>query len=66
MLHFRLVIWTSLKVGFLYCFFVDIEECAEDLDDCDDVTEYCTNTIGGFECNCRDGYERVDGECQSK
>ena len=32
----------------------DIDECAMAKDDC---AHNCTNTIGGFNCSCRDGYE---------
>ena len=45
--------------------FSDIDECAVGMDDC---AHNCSNTIGGFECSCRDGYElEEDGKtCRGK
>ena len=34
---------------------VDIDECISNLDNCDDNAT-CTNTEGGFDCECNDGY----------
>lgn len=39
----------------LVLFCPDIDECANGQDSCD-VNANCTNTIGGYECQCRDGY----------
>ena len=38
-------------------FLVDIDECLNGTDDCDDeeVAE-CLNTIGSYTCSCREGY----------
>ena len=38
-------------------YFPDIDECAMDTDGC---AHNCSNTIGSFECSCRDGYELAD------
>ena len=38
---------------FFVCFFKDVNECAEGKDDCNHL---CTNTIGSYNCMCRDGY----------
>ena len=35
--------------------YVDIDECTEGTDNCDDNAT-CTNTVGGFECTCNIGY----------
>ena len=36
---------------------VDVDECANDADDCDDGAHFeCSNTDGSFECNCSSGY----------
>jgi alpha-tubulin suppressor-like RCC1 family protein len=35
---------------------VDIDECAEGLDDCDEMPEACVNTPGGFDCQCTAPY----------
>ena len=37
---------------------VDIDECAENLDTCDDKSEDCVNLFGGYECECKDGFTR--------
>ena len=36
------------------CLFIDIDECNEDNGGCEQI---CNNTIGSYECSCRDGYE---------
>lgn len=33
--------------------FLDIDECLLSIDEC---TDNCTNTEGGYECSCSDGY----------
>ncbi|XP_071848670.1 adhesion G-protein coupled receptor G2-like isoform X3 [Apostichopus japonicus] len=33
-------------------------------DACDDVTELCTNSQGDALCNCKEGYDRVEGICK--
>ena len=35
--------------------FVDIDECATNKDNCDDNAQ-CDNTVGGFTCRCNTGY----------
>ena len=43
----------------------DINECSYGRDTCNRSTETCTNTIGSFVCNCKDGYRRnADRLCQ--
>ena len=39
----------------------DVNECAINTDDCDDDA-ICTNTIGGFQCNCNIGYKDTYGD----
>ena len=39
---------------------------AQTLNDCNLDTEYCVNTIGSFDCFCKDGYNRSDGECNGE
>ena len=36
-----------------FAFYIDINECTADTDDCDQV---CTNTDGSFTCSCNSGY----------
>ena len=35
---------------------LDIDECAEMSDNCDDSLSTCTNTVGSFMCTCITGY----------
>jgi hypothetical protein len=42
---------------------VDDDECASGSADCDPATTHCLNVPGGFVCDCRPGFERVDGRC---
>lgn len=44
---------------------IDIDECLEDLDGCNNVTEVCENTNGGHLCNCATNYTRWNGICRS-
>ncbi|GMR37973.1 hypothetical protein PMAYCL1PPCAC_08168, partial [Pristionchus mayeri] len=37
---------------------VDIDECAERLNNCDVQSTKCNNTQGSFTCHCKHGYER--------
>lgn len=39
----------------LLCVFTDIDECMEETHNCH-PDAHCTNTIGGFECECFDGF----------
>jgi len=42
---------------------VDVDECADGLSDCDQMTEECINTQGSFICICAAGFVDVDGVC---
>ena len=48
---------------------LDINECLESTDSCDD-NAFCVNTLGGYNCtNCKPGYLDVSGDgkiCQGK
>ena len=37
-----------------HVFIIDIDECNEDNGGCEQI---CNNTVGSYECFCRDGYE---------
>ena len=41
-------------IPLLFDILSDIDECDLQTDGC---AHNCSNTIGGFECSCRDGYE---------
>ena len=44
-------------------FFSEIDECAENSDDCDRSVSDCTNTPGSFTCDCHSGYEMIVTTC---
>ena len=46
----------------------DIDECTRNTDNCDDVLANCTNTEGGYNCTCIEGYDGdgFEGNCNSK
>ena len=51
-----------------YCFKIcnlglDIDECQEDRDDCDDNAT-CTNNPGSFDCTCNEGYTGTGKKCK--
>ena len=39
----------------------DIDECALNMDNCDDQTTLCSNNFGSFECVCLVGYHDLNG-----
>ena len=51
--------------GNLSFHYIDINECAEDLHNCD-MNANCTNTHCGFICTCREGYTGNGTICISK
>jgi hypothetical protein len=51
-------LYTSLAIA-------DLDECETDTDDCESRNAECNNTIGGFECYCRSGYEFNGTYCES-
>ena len=42
--------------------FADIDECVSGEDDCD-VNAECTNTDGGYNCSCRQGFHGNGSFC---
>ena len=46
---------------------IDIDECAEDMHNCSiykgQANAVCTNTLGGFECNCAQGWQGDGSYC---
>ena len=43
----------------------DVDECTDESDNCDDNAE-CTNTLGGFICNCTAGYTGTGQMCSGE
>ena len=46
-------------------FLVNIDECADGADNCDENAQ-CTDTPGSFNCTCNTGYEENGLNCTSK
>lgn len=44
----------------LICHLLDIDECSEGENKCDRAA-WCKNTIGGYVCNCKEGYRKTEG-----
>jgi hypothetical protein len=43
----------------------DINECTSNVHGCHPIRANCTNTVGGFSCYCKEGYEKDEnGECK--
>ena len=43
----------------VFIHYADIDECSHGNYTCQENAE-CSNVMGGYECVCRDGYERTD------
>ena len=51
--------WRLTRVDRQMCcwtLFTDIDECADGLATCDDVSSDCINVPGGYHCQCRSGF----------
>ena len=51
-----------------YIFIIlDVDECTENRHNCSNLEE-CQNTVGGFQCNCKPGYQRnnTTGNCEGR
>ncbi|KAH0521124.1 Signal peptide, CUB and EGF-like domain-containing protein 2 [Microtus ochrogaster] len=46
----------------LLCFFADVDECAQRLDDCH-VDALCQNTPASYKCSCKPGYKGEGRQC---
>ena len=49
----------KLSKNILCLFLIDTNECRLSNGGC---SQLCTNTIGSYQCNCRNGYELSDNE----
>ncbi len=47
---------------YLLYVFLDINECNDDMDNCDPNAE-CINTLGSFTCSCNQGYSGDGVSC---
>ena len=55
----------SMHYSTPYIYFVDVDECTDDTDDCDD-NAVCTNTVGSYACHCKPGYSGDGVTCNGK
>ena len=56
----------SLLVIFLSISFqLDIDECTGSNNDCDD-NAYCSNTVGSYNCTCKEGFTGNGHSCSGK
>ena len=58
-------IYISLSLFFLAICNLDIDECITGIHDCD-VNANCTNTVGGHNCTCREGFSGHGRWCSGK
>lgn len=49
----------------LISFFVDIDECATQTDECPDNSR-CINTPGSYRCECWSGFTKIGEICEGK
>eukprot|EP00914_Ancora_sagittata_P018230 GHVO01036043.1.p1 GENE.GHVO01036043.1~~GHVO01036043.1.p1 ORF type:complete len:213 (+),score=13.93 GHVO01036043.1:1974-2612(+) len=57
----------SCKTGFtrlLPTICKDVDECEEDMHNCNETISSCINLPGTYECGCFDGYRNVNGTCK--
>ena len=51
--------------SFIFCFFLDIDECSTNSHSCD-VNAVCGNTVGSYTCACKPGYSGNGRTCSGK
>ena len=56
------VILNVLVMRIVLYLFLDIDECAEDTDECDFHAD-CENTVGSYECTCIVGFSGNGRNC---
>ena len=44
----------------MYVPFIDIDECSDNTDSCDNTNGICINDVGSYHCKCKDGYKLSD------
>jgi hypothetical protein len=53
---------TNVLTAFLLC--LDIDECSDGSDNCDDTNAMCMNTQGSFTCMCNVGFSGDGVTCE--
>ena len=56
----QLLRWCMLKLKKIFFLHPDVDECLAETDLCD---QNCTNTLGTYECSCRDGFNEDGFNC---
>jgi len=46
-----------------FCCAADKDECLTDMCGPNSTVNGCTNSLGSYSCDCKDGYEDKDGTC---
>ena len=41
----------------MYVPFIDIDECSNNTDSCDNTNGICINDVGSYHCKCKNGYK---------
>lgn len=57
-------LWSFTSLGYdalLPLFYSDINECEEQTNSCE---QKCVNKVGGYTCECLDGYSMQNGSCK--
>ena len=58
---------STISNQFVIIILLDIDECAINTHDCDNLTTFCSNTFGNFDCLCLSGYVNPNGtSCDRK
>ena len=52
--------WLTWVISLCIYNFTDIDECAVNIDDCDQL---CVNDLGSYHCECYTGYFREISSC---
>ena len=60
--YMQLHLCQSLKHQIFCVQTLDIDECGEEIDECDNNSE-CENTVGSYTCTCHPGYSGTGREC---
>ena len=68
---FSTLIWVdfSFRIFYLinsYSSLLDVDECFQGTHDCNLGKEYCLNEVGSFKCECKDGYDNPNGQCEGE
>ncbi len=58
-------IFTVIKFVIYGIYYLDIDECSLKISDCHDDA-ICTNMIGSFSCQCREGFTGDGSNCQGR